>query len=105
MSLNDFVIWLNNVSFGSSDNILITNNFSMRVDNFKDNINKKCVIKVKVGVENEYIQGILTKVGEKSFTITQIIPYCNLVNNEKFKTLEREILFETKFDFIENFYD
>ncbi len=77
----------------------------MSVSKFKGNLNKKCVIKVKAGVENEYIQGILTKVGEKSFIITQIIPYCNLVKNEKFKTLEREILFETKFDFIENFYD
>lgn len=41
----------------------------MSVDFLKDNLNKKCVVKVKVKTENEYIQGILSKVNEKSFTI------------------------------------
>ena len=77
----------------------------MSVDFLKDNLNKKCVVKVKVKTENEYIQGILSKVNEKSFTIIQIIPYFNFLNKEKYNTLEREIMFDADYKFIENFYD
>ena len=77
----------------------------MSKSSFEKFINKKCVIKVQVHNEFEYIQGILSEVGDKSFVISQFIPYHNYIKKLEYTTLKREIFYEVKIKFVEPFHD